>query len=114
MEKLTDNQKNFLLSFFENEAYAGWKNIATILIESGKCIVAGDTCIWRGGMGNYIDVSNADGLVGCLVYKFNLDSFMTSYTYMERLTGYLEEVKEAEQKASILHNDILKPKEKEK
>ena len=54
MKKLTEHQINFLLKFFENKEYSGWKNIATKLIETGSCIVAGDKCIWNGGIGNFI------------------------------------------------------------
>ena len=102
MEELNDNQKKYLLSFFETDKYAGWKNIATKLIENGKCIVAGTECIWKGGIGNFIKTSNADDLVDCLVYDFDLKVFMTSWYYIDDLTEYVQDASEAAQKASVL------------
>lgn len=52
-KKLNKTQKEYL-SFFENDKYNGWENIAKALIEKGSCIVAGDKPIWQGGIGNFI------------------------------------------------------------
>jgi hypothetical protein len=84
------------------------------LIENGKCIVAGTECIWKGGIGNFIKTSNADDLVDCLVYDFDLKVFMTSWYYIDDLTEYVQDASEAAQKASIFYNDILMLKEKVK
>lgn len=82
MKKLTENQKNFLLEyFFKNERYAGWRNIASVLLEHGTCIVAGTERIWRGGIGNYIKVEKADDLIDCSKYTFELDSLLISEWY---------------------------------
>lgn len=93
MRILTENQKNFLLNyFFENDKYPGWKSIATTLLETGKCIVAGETCIWRGGIGNFIKTSPAKGTVGCSLYKFDLEYFLTSVWYKEVKEQYLVQI----------------------
>lgn len=107
MKELTENQKTFLLNnFFKNEQYAGWKNIATTLIEKGKCVVAGDRCIWLGGIGNFINTSNADGYFDCLLYEFNLDYFMTSEYYKEIHAAILEELSDKIIHLQEIHSDI--------
>ena len=61
---LTTYQKDFLLNnFFENTSYAGWRGIATTLLETGECVVAGDKCIWVGGIGNFIEIKKAEGFL---------------------------------------------------
>lgn len=82
MKKLSEHQKEFLLKhFFKNEKYAGWKSIATKLLETGRCTVSGNHCIWVGGIGNFIKLEEAKDAVGCVVYKFDLDSFLISQWY---------------------------------
>lgn len=63
---------DFLLEFFKNETHAGWAGIATKLLENGFCIVAGEGCIWNGGIGSFIDTSPALNAVGCTLYEFDL------------------------------------------
>jgi len=93
MKKLTNTQKEFILdNFFKNEKYPGWKNIATELIENGHCIVAGTECIWVGGIGNFINTEEANNAVGCTLYKFNLDYFMTSIWYTEYRSMYVSKL----------------------
>ncbi len=100
MIKLNQNQKEFLLEyFFENEKYAGWKGIATKLIETGKCIVAGSECIWKGGVGNFIKTSEAEGTVGCCLYTFDLAYFMSSAWYKEGRAIYITQC--ADEKTTI-------------
>lgn len=77
--KLTKNQKEYILeAFFENDYYAGWKGIATTLIEKGSCIVAGDKCIWSGFIGNFIKTKKAENAIDCLIYEFDLKAFISS------------------------------------
>ncbi len=100
MRKLTESQKEFLLnSFFENEKFPGWRSIATTLLETGKCIVAGETCIWRGGIGNFIKTSPAEGTVGCSLYEFDLEYFLTSAWYKEVKEQFLVTLKKEEAQA---------------
>ena len=90
-KKLTVNQKNFLLDkFFENNSYAGWRNIATKLIEDGQCIVQGSNCIWFGGIGNFIKTSTAKDAVDCLLYEFDLEYFMDSELYKRVHSNYID------------------------
>ena len=90
MRKLTDFQKEFILkNFFENETYPGWRNIAIKLLEKGKCIVAGNGCIWIGGIGNFIKTETAKDAVDCTLYKFDLDYFLTSEWYKEIKNSYM-------------------------
>ena len=90
MKTLTENQKNFLLEyFFKTENYAGWKNIATMLLDTGSCIVAGKKCIWHGGIGNFIKTKDAENVIDCLSYEFNLEYFLSSEWYKEVSNHYI-------------------------
>lgn len=102
MNKLSEKQKEFLLKhFFTNEKFAGWKGIATKLLDSGSCIVAGKGCIWVGGIGNFIKTREAENAVDCTQYEFNLKEFLASEWYKEThrdVTEMLaEKVRQAEQ-----------------
>lgn len=98
---LTENQKEFLLKyFFENEEFAGWKNIATKLLETGECIVAGNSCIWKGAIGLFIDTEIAEGLFGCVKYKFDLEFFLTSGHFKEIAENYGKQLIEKKDKLS--------------
>ncbi len=99
MIKLNQNQKDFLLEFFRDERYAGWKSIATDLIETGKCLVGQSKCIWHGGIGNYIKTSHAKGTVGCSLYTFDLAYFMSSGLYKEVRGNYITQC--ADEKTAI-------------
>jgi hypothetical protein len=108
--KLTENQKEFLLEFFfSNEYYpSGWRNIATVLLEEGKCVVAGETCIWRGGIGNFIKTEKAKGFVGCINYVFDLPTFLSSAYFKEVHADYVKVLAERKLKAEELFNEISK------
>lgn len=86
---MTEYQKNFLLDyFFKNEEYAGWKNIALALLVDGQCVVAGGSCIWTGGIGNFIKTEEAEDFIGCVKYIFDLETFLTSEWFKEIHDGY--------------------------
>lgn len=93
MEKtLTQAQVDFLLQFFEDDRFPGSKSIGEKLIIQGKCIVAGTECIWKGGIGNFIKVTEPSDVevVGCVEYHFDLEYFMTSLWYKEVKENYLK------------------------
>jgi hypothetical protein len=90
MKQLTEYQINFLLEyFFKNEKYPGWKNIATALINTGSCVVAGTGCLWKGGIGNFIKTNNHGGLIDCTLYEFDLEYFLSSEWYKEISNQYI-------------------------
>jgi hypothetical protein len=94
MKKLTQPQKKFLLeNFFKKEEIPGWKNIAEKLLETGKCIVAGDTCIWKGGIGYFIGTKDVKDAVGCIEYVFALEMFLSSKWYEDFKAEYIEQLK---------------------
>jgi hypothetical protein len=103
MKQLSKIQKDFIIEkFFKNEKFAGAKNVAEKLLEKGECIVAGEDCIWRGGIGNYIKTTKADNAFGCLKYTFNIELFLSSdwfksYVENEKQNLHLV-IKELEQK----------------
>jgi len=72
-------QKEFLLkTFFETDRFAGWKNIAEALIDTGKCIVAGEGSLWVGGIGNFIKTNPAQNAIDCTELTFDLKSFVST------------------------------------
>jgi hypothetical protein len=116
---ITFNQRQFLLTFFTNEEFAGYRNIAEKLLNTGQCIVAGKECIWKGGIGNFIKTSNAEEAVDCLLYEFDLEYFLSSEWYKERrlnilsmLSNEIKEVQTRFEDISELHEKnetIYKP-----
>ena len=99
MRKVTRYQKDYLLTFFKNDECAGWRNksemlgwrnIAEMLLEKGSCIVAGTNLIWRGGLGNFMVVTEAKDAVDCLLLKFDLEYFLNSAFYKDAHKNYVE------------------------
>lgn len=108
MRKLSECQKNFILEyFFKNKEYAGWKNIATKLLDEGKCIVAGKSCIWIGGIGNFITTTEAEDCFGCLKYEFDLEYFLTSRYYLEISREYINELSTKISELEKEHDEIM-------
>jgi len=87
---MTNNQKEFLLEyFFKNQYYPGWKSIANKLLNTGKCIVAGNNCIWIEGIGNFIQVEKAEDAIDCSLYTFDLKNFLNSEWFKEIHNQYI-------------------------
>ena len=92
MNKLNAAQKNYILDFFfPTVDFLGWRTVGEKLLDTGKCIVAGETCIWLGGIGNFITVDPAEGAVGCSLYTFDIDDFLSSQLYIHTKNAYVEE-----------------------
>jgi len=107
MKKLTENQINFLLEyFFKTEKFAGWKNIAVKLLNSGSCIVAGKECIWHGGIGNFIKTKNEESAIDCLLYEFNLEQFLSTEWYKEISNQYISILSDKKRRIETEYNDI--------
>lgn len=88
--KLTTKQKEFLLdTFFKIEKYPGSISIATKLLDTGECIVAGYARIWIGGIGNFINTEIAENAVGCSLYTFDLSYFLSSEWFQSVQNDYL-------------------------
>ena len=108
MKTLTENQMNFILeNFFKKEEVPGWKNIATKLLNTGSCIVAGDKCVWIGGIGNFIETKEAENAVGCLLYEFDLDYFLTSHWYKEIANQYISTLYDKKREIVAEYDDII-------
>lgn len=105
--KFTDNQKEFLLTFFKSDYYAGWRNIATKLIDFGNCIVAGNDCIWTGEIGKFITVSKAEEFIDCQLYSFNLLEFMSSPLYKNAVIKELNSRLIKRNEADDLYREML-------
>lgn len=89
MKQLTEYQKEFILkNFFISDQYPGSKEIGLKLLEKGECIVAGNECIWVGGIGDFIEIEKTDKYIGCVLYKFDLELFLNSEYYREIRNKY--------------------------
>ena len=109
MKKLNDNQIVFLLeNFFRNDKYPGWRNIGVKLLETGECIVPGDKCIWQGGIGNFIGTEPAEGTVGCLLYDFDLEFFLTSKWYAEIAKRQMEIMEDEQSEALNKYQNMVR------
>jgi hypothetical protein len=106
MKTLTENQINFLLEYFFTEPHPGCKNIAIELINKGTCVVAGDNCIWCGGIGNFIKTKKADNAVGCLLYQFDLDYFLSSEWFKSIHNGYIAMLSDKKREIESQYEDI--------
>ena len=97
---LSEIQKEYLLKFFfrNNVTESGWQDIATKLLETGECVVAGNQCIWRGGIGNFIKTETADEFFGCLKYSFNLPIFLKSEYYKGITEEYAQQLSDKRSK----------------
>lgn len=107
---ITEKQVNFLLeNFFKNERYPGWKNIADKLIRDGQCIIAGTDKLWYGGVGNFIDIKEAPGTVGCSLLTFKKDVFLKSINFTDYKKAYLLDLsnKITEMRNTYEHVDTL-------
>jgi|SRR6187402_854634 len=106
---LTSNQLTFLLEyFFKNESYAGWRSIATKLLDNGNCIVAGKDCIWKGGVGNFIKTKEAEDLIDCCEYIFDLEYFLSSEWFKEIHSEYTSELAKEIRSIEYKYHEIIK------
>lgn len=86
--RLTENQEKTVLEYFSHNLVDGVSLVSALrigqtLIEKGKCLVAGDECIWRGGIGNFVICNKAEDAVGVLEYTFDLGTFLSSVWFRE-------------------------------
>lgn len=91
MNVIDKYKEDFLLeNFFKNEKYPGWKNIALELMNNKSCIVAGDSCIWIGGIGNFIKIEHSNEFIGCVRYVFLNQEFFNSAFFKSVIESRLE------------------------
>jgi hypothetical protein len=94
--KLTEPQIDFILDMFfksYESQYNGAMGIGRGLLTTGTATVAGNESIFKGGIGNFIKTSKAEGLYYCLEYKLDLESFMSSHLFREALAHTVDELK---------------------
>jgi hypothetical protein len=104
---LTKNQTETIVNnFFILEEYPGSKNIAETLLAKGFCIVAGDECIWKGGVGNFITTTVAEEYFGCLRYEFNLSEFLKSNYFKDFLKIEIESLEKQSNEILSKVNDL--------
>lgn len=86
MKNLTEFQKEFLLTnFFKNSEFENWKSIGYKLLTTGSCIIAGTKRPWSGGVGNFINMENAENTIGCSLCTFNAELFFRSAWYVSTM-----------------------------
>lgn len=87
---LVQSQIEFLASkFFDCQSLPGATQIARELLAYGRCIVAGDGIIWRGGVGNFIRRDICENSVGCTTLYFDLAAFLTWSPVIDRISEEL-------------------------
>lgn len=87
--ELTKNQIEFIVSkYFVTNVYS--KSIAEKLITTGKCVVYGESKIWSGGIGNYINISECEDGPDLYLYTFKFDMFFESEHYKVLTQNHLE------------------------
>jgi hypothetical protein len=104
----TQFQLDFLRTFFyeNNSNYAGWINLADALLKHGKCIVAGNNCIWVGGIGNFITTKPAENAVDCIEYTFNYEEFTKSELYLSALREHIMRISESKKAIEQQYSEI--------
>lgn len=107
--KLDKIQKEWILeAFFRNDHYAGWKNIATKLIENGICIVTKQAAnIWYGGIGNFINQKDFVGGEDVIEMTFDLQTFLESKYFLECYNAKLNAVKKELERQEKITDSIL-------
>lgn len=110
MKQLTEYQKKFLLKFFYSEKHPGWQSIAESLLEKGFCVVAGEDCIWKGGVGNFIKLEKAEEFVSCSKYILDRESFVSSAwvreAWVDEVADKIQDLIDAEKKIEELKKEI--------
>jgi len=102
--KLTDLQRDYIINnFFDDSLYPGAISIGNKLLLSGECVVAGEKCIWEGEISNFIKTEKAEGFFGCLLYKFDIETFLSSTFFKE----HTKEIYNALKKESLLIADNM-------
>lgn len=86
---LNEKQIEFILSFFKENNFPGAVDIARKLITNGSCIVAGKERIWKGGVGNFINIKDAENAIDCLEYTFDVEQFMKSMYFQDAVESNL-------------------------
>ena len=104
---LTPSQKQFILDrFFKKLDVTNWLEIANELIEKGQCVVGGSERIWKGGIGNFIEVIDNEEAFDVMLYKFNLDEFLSSEMFNRELADYINQASVDLMKESIRINEL--------
>lgn len=112
---MNDFQKNWLLeTFFKNEQFAGWKNIAEKLIDTGSCVTTNQgKKIWVGGIGNFIKSKPYEGGVDLIELTFDVKEFCSKDNmyfleyYNHHVDKLNQEVYSAKQKFYHIRNIIV-------
>ena len=75
------------------------------LLDNGSCVVAGDIVsgwwYWK-----FYKTSNADNLVGCLLYEFDLENFLSSSWFNQIIKPYISNLLEEKTKIVKQYQDI--------
>lgn len=104
---LTPSQKQFILDrFFKRLDVTNWLEIANELIEKGQCVVGGSERIWKGGIGNFIEVIQDDEAFDVMLYKLDLQGLLASDWFQDSLLAYIQDASEQLMNESIRINEL--------
>ena len=71
--------------------------------------MAGNKCIWLGGVGNFIKskpLAENEGYYGCMRYQFNLSDFLRWGTVVDFLYAKAQEIKNKHEAIIIEESEI--------
>lgn len=103
--KLNERQIEFISKMFANEC-AGANSIARKLLTNGKCVVAGRSKIWYGGIGNFITDKPAEDAVDCTELTLDLDCFLSSQWFKNAAENELLQLQDARNKLQDALNEL--------
>ena len=105
---MKQTQIDFLLEyFFKNQFHEGWESIATKLINKGECVVAGESRMWSGDIGNFIKTEPLADSYKCYLYKFDLEYFLSSDYFKDIHNQYIAILADNKRRVEEEYNDIV-------
>lgn len=106
MRELSNHQIDFLAeTFFKTSEFAGWRQIADVLLKKGECIIPSISLgVRSGGVSNFIKKHEPPtGFVDCVLLKFDLEEFLKSELFKGSLEPYSTDISK---RIAKLHNEI--------
>lgn len=100
---MTEKQIYFIQTWFEDEKIPQWKSISNKLIRDGEVIIGGNSKLWLGGIGNFIETVYNGDMINCVRLKFDAEAFLKSCIFEERIH---QEIKDKMKRLDELTKEI--------
>jgi len=95
LRQLTKEQKRFIIdNFFRSSQYPDYWDVGMKLLETGQCIVAGNMYSVPSNhiIAPFVHFDFAPDTIGCLLYDFNLEKFLNSKVFKEKIKEELKDL----------------------